>query len=150
MSCSPGSAWLTTVQSLVCCHPNQLTAVNLEGQTAYGQAYHGFWPTDLFSINPHFGTSEDLKALSDELHRRGMFLMVDTVLNHLASTSTSVEASKLEAEHMMFTDPSEYHPYCPVDYSNRESQLKCWMGDQKVALMDLNTENGGWYLPSRG
>ncbi|PQE16480.1 Acid alpha-amylase protein [Rutstroemia sp. NJR-2017a BBW] len=38
---------------------------------------HGYWPEDFYSVNPHFGTSQDLLALSDALHARGMFLMID-------------------------------------------------------------------------
>jgi maltooligosyltrehalose synthase len=35
-------------------------------------AYHGYWPNDLYSVNSHFGTSDDLQALSAALHARGM------------------------------------------------------------------------------
>ena len=44
----------------------------IEGKTAYGEAYHGYWQQDLYSINSHFGTSDDLKSLSKALHSRGM------------------------------------------------------------------------------
>ncbi|MCF1438394.1 MAG: hypothetical protein LPD71_06495, partial [Shewanella sp.] len=47
----------------------------------YG-GYHGYWATDFKSIDPHFGTLEDYKALSDGLHRRGMYLIQDIVVNH--------------------------------------------------------------------
>lgn len=36
------------------------------------EAYHGYWPNDLYSINSHFGTPDDLRALSTALHGRGM------------------------------------------------------------------------------
>jgi alpha-amylase len=35
-------------------------------------AYHGYWPNDLYSVNSHFGTSDDLQALSAALHARDM------------------------------------------------------------------------------
>jgi len=44
----------------------------LEGVTAYGEAYHAYWQTDIYSINSHFGSEDDLKALSAALHARGM------------------------------------------------------------------------------
>nr|WP_283106327.1 alpha-amylase family glycosyl hydrolase [Shewanella submarina] len=47
----------------------------------YG-GYHGYWATDFKSIDPHFGTLEDYQALSDGLHRRGMYLIQDIVVNH--------------------------------------------------------------------
>jgi alpha-amylase len=56
---------------------------NYEGpRTAYGDAYHGYWIADASKLNSRFGTSEDLKALSAELHRRGMFVTnaYDTIL----------------------------------------------------------------------
>ena len=36
---------------------------------------------------------------------------------------------------------SQYHPYCPVDYSNVTSEQNCWLGDTKVPLPDLNTQD---------
>lgn len=56
-------------------------------RTAYGDAYHGYWIADLSQLNPRFGTSDDLKALSAELHKRNMYLMVDVVVNNVMSTS---------------------------------------------------------------
>ena len=44
----------------------------LEGVTAYGEAYHAYWQTDIYSINSHFGSEDDLKALSAALHARGL------------------------------------------------------------------------------
>jgi alpha-amylase len=45
---------------------------NIEGKTAYGEAYHGYWQQDLYAVNGHYGTSDDLKELSRALHGRGM------------------------------------------------------------------------------
>lgn len=56
--------------------------------TAYGEAYHGYWQKNLFEVNQHFGTKDDLKALSAALHARGMYLMVDVITNHMASISS--------------------------------------------------------------
>lgn len=33
------------------------------------------------SLNSNFGTADDLKALSTALHAKGMYLMVDVVVN---------------------------------------------------------------------
>ena len=40
--------------------------------TEDGAAYHGYWAKDIFQLNANFGTVDDLKDLSDELHARGM------------------------------------------------------------------------------
>ncbi|MBI2895846.1 MAG: DUF3459 domain-containing protein [Deltaproteobacteria bacterium] len=47
-------------------------------------AFHGYWVMDLDAIDPRFGSVELLARLSDELHRRGMRLLLDVVLNHVA------------------------------------------------------------------
>ena len=91
---------------------------NYEGpRTAYGDAYHGYWIADASQLNSRFGTSDDLKALSAELHRRGMFvtnvhnaclpspystryLMVDIVANNVMSTSLTPDYSTY-----MFKEP---------------------------------------------
>ena len=46
---------------------------NYEGpRTPYGDPYHGYWIADASQLNSRFGSAADLKALSDEVHRRGM------------------------------------------------------------------------------
>ena len=47
----------------------------------YG-GYHGYWARDFKAVDPHFGTLEDYRRLSDALHRRGMYLIQDVVVNH--------------------------------------------------------------------
>jgi len=45
-------------------------------------AFHGYWLQDPWRVEPRFGTVEELRALSDDLHARGMRLVVDMVWNH--------------------------------------------------------------------
>jgi glycosidase len=47
--------------------------------------YHGYWATDFASVDPHFGTLEDYRAFSRALHRDGMYLIQDVVVNHTAN-----------------------------------------------------------------
>ena len=50
----------------------------------FGQysSYHGYWATDFSSVDKHVGTLETYQKLSDQLHRRGMYLVKDIVVNH--------------------------------------------------------------------
>jgi len=112
-------------------------AENYKGpRTPYGDPYHGYWPADVSQLNDKFGTADDLKALSAEVHRRGMYLMVDIVVNNVMSTSLTPDYSTY-----MLKDQSYYHPYCSIDWSNLTSEQQCWLGDTVVPLPDLNTEN---------
>jgi alpha-amylase len=46
--------------------------------------YHGYWITDFTNIDPHLGSNEDLKALVDAAHARGMKVFFDIITNHTA------------------------------------------------------------------
>lgn len=45
--------------------------------------YHGYWASDFKQMDPHFGTLDELKALTRALHRRGMYYVQDIVVNHV-------------------------------------------------------------------
>jgi glycosidase len=47
--------------------------------------YHGYWAQDFKRMDPHVGTLADYKRLSDALHRRGMYLVQDIVVNHMGN-----------------------------------------------------------------
>ncbi|PKS05102.1 hypothetical protein jhhlp_008469 [Lomentospora prolificans] len=104
-----------------------------------GDSYHGFWAKDFNSLNSRFGTANDLKDLSDALHTRGMYLMVDIVTNHMAYAGcmSCVDYSTLSP----FNSQSNYHSPCSIDYSSQTSIEQCWQGSNNVALADLRTED---------
>ncbi|KAJ2901457.1 hypothetical protein MKZ38_001845 [Zalerion maritima] len=113
----------------------------VEGTSDEGEAFHGFWAQDIWSINNHFGTEDDLKELADELHSRDMYLMVDVVANHMAYIGclNCVDYSIYNP----FNDASYYHDPCFIDYSDEYSTIlqTCWEGDDIVSLPDLRTED---------
>ncbi|KAI9702084.1 MAG: hypothetical protein M1836_001428 [Candelina mexicana] len=113
---------------------------NLPGPTADGEAYHGYWQQNLYELNPLFGTAGDLRALSEALHKRGMYLMVDVVVNHFGynGAGDTVNYTQLHP----FDKQEYYHPYCLIsDYSNQDNVEDCWLGDTQVSLPDLKTED---------
>ncbi|KAF8139657.1 glycoside hydrolase family 13 protein [Boletus edulis] len=127
---------------------------NVEGQTPMGEAYHGYWPQDLTALNSHFGTNKDLKNLSDSLHARGMYLMLDIVVNHMVShhlfNTTAVQLAMSNSTTPVrnttsvypFTDVSDFHPVCWItDYSNQTEVEQCWLGNENMPWADVDTEN---------
>ena len=44
--------------------------------------YHGYWAIHFMETDPHYGSLEELKNLSDAVHRKGMYLIQDIVVNH--------------------------------------------------------------------
>jgi alpha-amylase len=65
--------------------------------------------------------------------------MVDIVVNHNGwnGDASSVSYSKFYP----FNQQSYYHSQCSIDYSNQDSVEDCWLGDSKVELVDLKTED---------
>jgi alpha-amylase len=51
--------------------------------TGWGEAYTGYWAQDLYALNDNFGSADDLKSLVKAMHDRGMYLMLDIVVNHM-------------------------------------------------------------------
>ncbi len=48
-------------------------------------SYHGYAITDLYRVDPRFGSNEDYRALSREAKAHGVGLIMDVVLNHIGS-----------------------------------------------------------------
>ncbi|WVF71631.1 hypothetical protein IAT40_006439 [Kwoniella sp. CBS 6097] len=145
-----GGTWLSIIDKLDYIQGMGFDAIwispvsqNIDVYTPYNYAYHGYWVNDPMTLNPRFGTDADLKALSNALHAKGMYLMVDVVVNNVPSLNVkdAFNTDALKADGSLWTDPSEFHPQCWIDYNNQTSVENCWLGDDKVALMDVNTEN---------
>ncbi|MGI8779523.1 MAG: alpha-amylase family glycosyl hydrolase [Solirubrobacteraceae bacterium] len=66
-------------------------AVQPEDRSA---GYHGYWITDFTQIDPHLGTNDDLRALVDEAHKRGMKVYFDIITNHTADVIGYAEGAR--------------------------------------------------------
>ncbi|CDH60056.1 alpha-amylase a type-1 2 [Lichtheimia corymbifera JMRC:FSU:9682] len=94
--------------------------------------YHGYWATDFYSLNDHFGSQDDLQALVDAAHERGMYVMLDVVANHAGPTNNG------DYSGYTFGSSDLYHPQCSIDYNDQNSIEQCWVADN---LPDIDTEN---------
>lgn len=100
------------------------------------QGYHGYYQTDLYSLNENFGTAQDLVDLSAALHNKSMYLMVDVVTNHFGS-STDYPDIPYDT-YVPFNSSDYFHPYCAIDYNNQTSAEQCWLD---ANLPDVRTED---------
>src|SRR6266545_3530698 len=66
--------WITTVVENI---PGFVTGA---GFPDWG--YHGYWADDFYAVDPRFGSEEELKALVDDAHARGIKVLLDVVYNH--------------------------------------------------------------------
>ena len=81
----------------------------------------GYAVEDFFSIDPRFGTNEDLADLTAQLRKHGISLCLDFVMNHTASTHEWAKKAENGDKHyqdyyMCFSDrtyPDEYEKTTP-------------------------------------
>jgi glycosidase len=116
--------------------------------------YHGYWITDVTQIDPHLGTNEDLRALVDAAHSRGMKVYFDIITNHTADVigyaegarkpyvSKDVEPYRTAAGEAFDDrdfagtgdfpklDPAVSFPYAPVlDDDEKDLKVPAWLND---------------------
>ena len=130
----------------------------------YG-GYHGYWAQDFTKVDPHVGTLQDYRLLSDALHRRGMYLVQDIVVNHTGNYFYIKPGAKAgqEAQHWVVhpgSRPTSAPTQKPFDMNDarqaehRAAGIYRWTTDitnyqdphqllnfQMGGLDDLNTEN---------
>jgi glycosidase len=108
-------------------------------------SYHGYAATDLYKIDPRFGSKEIYKQLVDEAHKKDLKIIMDHVSNHIGINHwwmnelpfkdwiNGTEKNHLNANHnkMTFPDP----------YSSAESVDLTWDGWFADYMVDLNQAN---------
>ena len=58
--------------------------MNAQGKDTRYTPYHMYHPTDFFNVDPVMGTFQELKDLIDACHARGVYVILDVVINHTA------------------------------------------------------------------
>ncbi|KAJ3875393.1 alpha-amylase [Lentinula edodes] len=117
---------------------------NIDGAMSGDKAYHGYWTQNINSLNANFGLANDLRSLSSALHDRGMYLMVDIVVNHLVANPTSDNQPQTFDYSLLqpFGGADCFHSECFIsDYNNQTNVEQCWLGYSGLPLLDLDTEN---------
>ncbi|WP_243473044.1 alpha-amylase family glycosyl hydrolase [Winogradskyella sp. MH6] len=96
--------------------------------TGVTYGFHGYWAKDWTSIDPNFGTKEDLHELVKEAHARGIRIVLDAVINH---TGPVTEKDPVWPEEWVRTDVQ-------CTYDNYEHTVSCTLVKN---LPDIRTES---------
>lgn len=127
----------------------QLGVTTLWITPAYSNAgghddYHGYGATDMYAVDPHFGTLADYEHLAQAVHSHGMKLVLDTVPNHVGPT------------HPWATDPPTpdwfhgtvtHHDAAETDFFPIPDPHASWAQQKDItqgwlySLPDLNQQN---------
>ncbi len=98
-------------------------------------SYHGYGQSDVYKIDPRYGTNEDYLKLSSELHKRDMKLILDYVTNHWG-------------DHWMVKDLPTYdwiHQFPGYAQSNYRMTTQF---DPNAAQIDHKYCVDGWFVKS--
>lgn len=108
-------------------------------------SYHGYAATDLYKIDPRFGSNELYKELVDKAHDKGLKIIMDHVSNHIGinhwwmkdlpftSWINGTVENHLPANHNKTTFPDPYSPGESIDLT--------WDGWFTNYMVDLNQAN---------
>ncbi len=99
-------------------------------------SYHGYGQSDVYKIDPRYGTNDDYAKLSAELHNRGMKNIMDYVTNHWGW------------QHWMYKDLPTYdwiHQFPGFSQSNYRMTTQF---DPNVSQIDAKNCMDGWFVPS--
>lgn len=91
-------------------------------------AFHGYWISDWTTLDPNFGTMEELKELIQKAHDQEIRIVFDVVLNH---TGPVTEQDPKYPESWVRTSPK-------CTYSSYASTISCTLVEN---LPDIKTES---------
>jgi alpha-amylase len=75
-------------------------------------SYHGYHMTNLYKINPKFGTEAELIEMIETCHKNDVWVMIDVVANHVGPVGFDYQNI------VPFNDASHYHDYCQIGYGD--------------------------------
>lgn len=62
-------------------------------QNVGSSGYHGYGADDFYKLQPNWGTTNDLKSLVAAAHARGIYVVLDVVINHAGDRIDSANSS---------------------------------------------------------
>ncbi len=99
-------------------------------------SYHTYGQSDVYKIDPRYGTNADYTRLASEMHKRDMKLVMDYVTNHWG------------IEHWMIKDLPTKEWINQFDTYTQTNHKRTVIHDIKAAEIDKKVAIDGWFVPS--
>ena len=96
-------------------------------------SYHGYAITDYYHIDPRFGSNNLYKKLAQDLHKRGMKLIMDMVVNHSGSHAWWVKNPPAK---------NWIHPYMKNNFAMNS------VSDPHAPKAERDSLQNGWFVRS--
>ena len=99
-------------------------------------SYHTYAQSDVYKIDPRYGTNEDYVKLSSEIHRRKMKLVMDYVTNHWG------------LEHWMIKDLPTQDWVNQFENYTQTNHKRTLVHDINASQIDTKICFDGWFVPT--
>lgn len=99
-------------------------------------SYHTYAQSDVYKIDPRYGTNEEYVQLASELHKRDMKLIMDYVTNHWG------------LEHWMMNDLPTKDWINQFENYTGTSHKRTTVHDINASKIDYDICFNGWFVPS--
>lgn len=99
-------------------------------------SYHTYAQSDVYKIDPRFGTNEDYLRLASEMHKRNLKLVMDYVTNHWG------------LEHWMIKDLPKHDWINQFENYVQTNHKRTTINDINASKIDIETCLNGWFVPS--
>ncbi|BAO54422.1 alpha-amylase (Neopullulanase) SusA [Nonlabens marinus S1-08] len=108
-------------------------------------SYHTYAQSDLYQIDPRYGTNELYRRLADELHGRDMKLVMDYVTNHWGATHWMMQDLPTDTWIHQFDDNKDKN-YFPVKGYANSSYRQTTQMDPHASAIDKKYAEKGWFV----
>ena len=105
-----------------------------DNEVAY--SYHTYAQSDVYKIDPRYGTNEDYAHLAAELHKRQMKLVMDYVTNHWGK------------EHWMMKDLPTHDWIHQFENFTQTNHKRTTIHDINASKIDTKICMDGWFAPT--
>ncbi|MEL0658050.1 maltodextrin glucosidase [Psychromonas arctica] len=119
---------------------------------------HKYDTTDYLNIDPHFGSNTEFAQLTDNLHQRGMKIILDAVFNHTSyehpwfgryqadEHSAYKHPDSPYRDHYIFTQQSSHEEECDEEGSNVEERYITWNGIDTLPKLNFLNHDVQHYI----
>ncbi len=106
-------------------------------------AYHGYHAQDFYELAPNLGTIDDLKSMVAAAHARGIYVILDIVVNHQGRRIDSGDANFPDYNgggyNLRWTTGDEYPPpFNQLSHFHNFGHIQNWSDAQQLVLGEMN------------
>lgn len=105
---------------------------------------HKYDTTDYFNVDPHLGSNEELAELCQEVHRRGMRVVLDAVFNHTSAEHPWFDKSGRGEEGAYHNLDSKFRDYYFFDGDSQN--YEGWNGVQNLPVLNFDNPEVRAYI----